>query len=202
MQLNFEPNYARKLVGLRNRKRPKLLEQIKRQWQLTNADLILLISLAASLVYAAWVEPFLTCLVLLAGSFFYSVNKLFQLIPGLEKWVGIKVRLWHLGVGLVATIALLSTCAGPAQALFLSGLEEYVTGIAEVNGDIDPEAISLVFQAIRAIFLILVAVAALYAYNMAQQGNDWRPIAGQVAMAFGMIATIDVITFLFIGGAS
>jgi hypothetical protein len=57
--------------------------------------------------------------------------------------------------------------------------------------------ITAIFNAIRAIFLILVAVAALFAYNQAQQGNDWRPIATQVGMAFGIVISIDVITRLF-----
>ncbi|MGF1676601.1 MAG: hypothetical protein ACFCUV_23425, partial [Rivularia sp. (in: cyanobacteria)] len=67
------------------------------------------------------------------------------------------------------------------------------------TSSIDPEAITLVFNAIRGVFLLLVGVAALFAYNQAQQGNDWRPIATQAGLAIGIILTIDVITFLFIG---
>ena len=72
----------------------------------------------------------------------------------------------------------------PAQAIFLSGLEQFLADIAEQSStggtsSIDPEAITLVFNAIRGVFLLLVGVAALFAYNQAQQGNDWRPIATQ-----------------------
>ncbi|MEQ9671088.1 MAG: hypothetical protein RLO19_22390 [Coleofasciculus sp. G2-EDA-02] len=48
----------------------------------------------------------------------------------------------------------------------------------------------------------LVAAAALFAYNQAQQGNDWRPIVTQIALAFGIVIALDVVTFLFIGNGT
>lgn len=92
----------------------------------------------------------------------------------------------------------------PANAVFLSGLEKFVTELASQTGaggeqSVSPEAIALVFNLIRAVFLILVGVAALFAYNQAQQGNDWRPIATQAGLAIGIVLAIDVITFLFVG---
>ena len=103
-----------------------------------------------------------------------------------------------------ALTATLTVFELPAHAIFLSGLEEFLAGIAEESSTggastISPEAITLVFNAIRGVFLLLVGVAALFAYNQAQQGNDWRPIATQAGLAIGIILTIDVITFLFIG---
>jgi uncharacterized membrane protein YidH (DUF202 family) len=107
----------------------------------------------------------------------------------------------------MALTATLTTFEMPAQAIFLSGLEQFLTNIAQQSSTggtsaIDPQAITLVFNAIRGVFLLLVGIAALFAYNQAQQGNDWRPIATQAGLAIGIILTIDVITFLFVGNGT
>lgn len=183
------------------RKSSNFLEDFKRKHKLTTADLVVLGVLLWGIVYSAIVEPFITCLFLLAVLVFYCLNQIFQLIPPLEKWSGIKIHLWHGVLVTVAAIALLSAVELPSQALFLSGLEQYITDTVEATGntDIEEGVIEAIFAAIRAIFLILAGVAGLYAYNMSQQGNDWRPIAGTVGMAFGIIFAIDVITFAFVG---
>jgi hypothetical protein len=41
----------------------------------------------------------------------------------------------------------------------------------------------------------LVGVAALFAYNQAQQGNDWRVIATQAGLAIGIILVIDLSSY-------
>jgi hypothetical protein len=67
---------------------------------------------------------------------------------------------------------------------------------------VSPEVIKLIFNLIRGVFLLLVAAAALFAYNQAQQGNDWRPIVTQVGLAFAIVIAIDVVTFLFVGNGT
>ncbi len=68
-----------------------------------------------------------------------------------------------------------------------------------MRGSIDDSVITLIFNLIRGVFLLLVAAASLFAYNQAQQGNDWRPIIVQIGLAFGIVIAIDIVTFLFIG---
>ena len=107
----------------------------------------------------------------------------------------------------MALTSILTILEMPAQAIFLSGLEQFIKNIAQQSSTggtstINPQAITLVFNAIRGVFLLLVSVAALFAYNQAQQGNDWRPIATQAGLAIGVLLTIDVITFLFIGNGT
>lgn len=117
-----------------------------------------------------------------------------------------KIRPWHLLVP-IGAIALTLNTVTPAHAIFLSGMEKFVTELATQSAGsgegISEESIGLVFNVIRAIFLLLVAAAALFAYNQAQQGNDWRPIATQVGLAFGVVLGLDVITAIFVpqGGA-
>ena len=75
-------------------------------------------------------------------------------------------------------------------------------GAAGGGTAVDASTIALIFNAIRGVFLLLVAAAALFAYNQAQQGNDWRPIVTQIALAFGIVIAIDVVTFLFVGNGT
>ena len=160
--------------------------------------------LGFGLIYLIVKEPLLISIILSLSLFFYCLNIILSFIPIFNHFVKTKIRFWHIAGLIIALTATLTVFELPAQAIFLSGLEQFLTDIAEQSSSggtssIDPEAITLVFNAIRGVFLLLVGVAALFAYNQAQQGNDWRPIATQAGLAIGIILTIDVITFLFIG---
>lgn len=170
----------------------------------TKTDIRLSFFLGIGLIYLTVKEPLLISIILSISLLFYCLNRIIQLIPWFHKIVNAKISFWHIAGLIIALTATLTIFELPAHAIFLSGLEEFLAGIAEessVGGasTISPEAITLVFNAIRGVFLLLVGVAALFAYNQAQQGNDWRPIATQAGLAIGIILTIDVITFLFIG---
>jgi hypothetical protein len=171
------------------------------------ADINAVLSLGIGFIYTALREPLLIGIILCLSLFFYCLHRLITLIPYLNYFVKIKIRFWHIAGLIIALTATLTVFEMPAQAIFLSGLEQYLTNIAQQSStggtsSIDPQAIALVFNAIRGVFLLLVGVAALFAYNQAQQGNDWRPIATQAGLAIGIILTIDVITFLFIGNGT
>ena len=171
-------------------------------WTITGSRLSLILGLG--LIYLTVREPLLISILLSLSLFFYCLNRVIKLIPWLHKIVNNKIHFWHIAGLIIALTATLTVFELPAHAIFLSGLEEFLAGIAEESSTggastISPEAITLVFNAIRGVFLLLVGVAALFAYNQAQQGNDWRPIATQAGLAIGIILTIDVITFLFIG---
>ena len=195
----LEESEAEVLVG----RRSNFLSSIKRRYKLNNPDLIALGFLGWGAIYSAITEPFISCLFLLGIAVFFAGQKIMEFVPALSKCSGFKVRLWQGGLVVLVAIALLSAVELPSQALFLSGLEKYITTtVAASAGDLDASVVSLVFNSIRAIFLILASVAALYAYNQAQQGNDWRPIASTVGMGFGIVFVIDVITFAFIGNGT
>ena len=139
---------------------------------------------------------------------FFGLWQITRSVPILEKLLGSKIRFWHLAVAVITVTMFLNNFQTPAQAIFLSGLQAFMTNLASEAGAagggtaIDESTIVLIFNAIRGVFLLLVAAAALFAYNQAQQGNDWRPIVTQIALAFGIVIAIDVVTFLFVGDGS
>ena len=170
----------------------------------TTNDTGTFIALLSGLIYMAIKEPLLVTVMLSLALFFYCLNRVISYIPYLNLYVKRKIHFWQITGVIIGLTATLTVFEMPAQAIFLSGLEQFLTNIAQQSSTggtsaIDPQAITLVFNAIRGVFLLLVGIAALFAYNQAQQGNDWRPIATQAGLAIGIILTVDVITFLFVG---
>jgi hypothetical protein len=141
---------------------------------------------------------------------FLSIWHIIQAVPILEKYLGTKIRFWHIVTAIIAVTAVLDIFATPAQAIFLSALENFFNNLVQQSsqgGDgstsnLDNKVVSLIFSLIRGVFLLLVAAASLFAYNQAQQGNDWRPIVTQVGLAFSIVIAIDVITFIFVGNGT
>jgi len=179
--------------------------RLLRKFKISRADLSCIAMLVIGSVYLSITQPVFISTLGCSTLVWMGVWRMIQTAPILEKWLGVKIRFWHI-VSVICTVtAVLNVVEMPAQAIFLSGLENWMTQLATDAGAagggtaIDPTTIGLIFNVIRGVFLLLVAAAALFAYNQSQQGNDYRPIVTQVALAFGIVIAIDVITFLFIG---
>lgn len=169
-------------------------------------DALSFVGIGVGLVYMAARQPVFFSVLGLSGLFYLAAWQMLQVTPVLEKWIGSKIKIQHVVVA-ISTTTLLASAIQPAHALFLSGLEDFFVELAaQAQGGgagetLDEGVIGLVFNLIRGVFLLLVAAAALFAYNQAQQGNDWRPIVTQVGLAFAIVIAIDVVTFIFIGNA-
>jgi hypothetical protein len=153
---------------------------------LTKKDSLLKVILFIATVYLTVVNPLVITIILLT--------------IGLNFLLGNKLKFWQIALIITTLLMFFHLFDFSAQALFLKNLETFLIQIAsDSNSTVSEASITLIFNLIRAIFLILVVVASLFAYNQAQQGNDWRPIATQAALAFGIIIALDVITELFVG---
>lgn len=189
-------------------KRRHPFNQFLRKFKLNSADLIFIAVCLIAAIYLTLVQPLFVSVFGCATLLFFALWQIVRTVPILEKLLGSKIRYWHLATAVITVTALLNNFQTPAQAIFLSGLQQFMTNLATEAGAagggtaVDSTTIALIFNAIRGIFLLLVAAAALFAYNQAQQGNDWRPIVTQVALAFGIVIAIDVVTFLFVGNGT
>lgn len=189
-------------------KRRHPFNQFLRKFKLNSADLIFIAVCLIAAIYLTLVQPLFVSVFGCATLLFFALWQIVRTVPILEKLLGSKIRYWHLATAVITLTALLNNFQTPAQAIFLSGLQQFMTNLATEAGAagggtaVDSTTIALIFNAIRGIFLLLVAAAALFAYNQAQQGNDWRPIVTQVALAFGIVIAIDVVTFLFVGNGT
>ena len=168
--------------------------------QINKLDLLFIILSITALAYLVMKEPFMLAILGCATIVYLGLYNISRAIPVIEKWINAKIQFWHVATAIIATTSLFTVLGAPAHALFLSGLETFVnTLVTGSNSGVTAETITLIFNMIRAVFLLLVAAAGLFAYNQAQQGNDWRPIATQVALAFGIVIGFDIITLIFTG---
>lgn len=178
--------------------------QFLKEHKINPGDLLFIGICLTSFAYFTAREPILIATLGCSSIVFLSLWHTAKAIPIVERYIGCKIRFWHVATAIITSTTLCSVLDSPANAIFLSGLEEFMNELAEGSSSaggeaIDSEVIELIFNLIRGAFLLLVAAASLFAYNQAQQGNDWRPIVTQVALAFAIVIAIDVITFLFIG---
>ncbi len=186
----------------------KLSVTQRKPGKLNRIDGLCLLLCLAVLVYFVVNQPVAFAVFGCTSLIFLSAWHLTRALPIVERWVKAKVRFWHIVTAIITVTAFCSLFAQPADAVFLSGLEQFFTELAAQaqsggSGEtVSPEVIKLIFNLIRGVFLLLVAAAALFAYNQAQQGNDWRPIVTQVGLAFAIVIAIDVVTFLFIGNGT
>lgn len=178
----------------------------RRRSAFSNLDYCCFLILAAISLYLMIREPLLATL--LGGSILLlmGLHQIGRAIPILEKMVGSRIRFWHVATLIMTTAMLSNALLAPVQAVFMSGLENFFIELAEsaatgggATETLNEEVVRLIFSLIRGVFLLLVAAAALFAYNQSQQGNDWRPIVVQVGLAFAIVIAIDVVTFLFVG---
>lgn len=138
---------------------------------------------------------------LLSGIYLLSVSPmafaLAVLAIGVNRITGGRIKIKTLAL-VVATTIMTLYLSQPAHAVILTDMEAFLVNLAADAGtSITADQVGLIFTLMRAVFLILIVIAALYGYNQAQQGNDWRPIATQAGMAIGVLISLDAITNLF-----
>ncbi|MHC5855330.1 hypothetical protein [Nostoc sp.] len=204
--MNNTKSHISQLKLLSSRKFSTNLRNLK----INRTDLLFILLCLAIGIYLLATKPIFVTILGCATIVFLSIGYVIRTVPILEKYLGRKIRFWHIVAAIITVTALLDTFTTPAQAIFLSGLESFFNNLAQQSsqagggstGTLDANVVGLTFNLIRGAFLLLVAAASLFAYNQAQQGNDWRPIVTQVGLAFSIVIAIDVITFIFVGNGT
>jgi len=150
-----------------------------KSFKVTRTDLGFIGFCVAVVVYLLLKDPILITVLGCASVVFISLWHFIHAVPILERYLGTKIRFWHIASLIITMTALLNTLSVPAQAIFLSGLEQFFIDLAQQTSQagggtntLDANVVGLIFNLIRGVFLLLVAAAALFAYNQSQQGND------------------------------
>ncbi len=204
--MNNTKSHISQLKLLSSRKFSTNLRNLK----INRTDFLFILLCLAIGIYLLATKPIFVTILGCATIVFLSIGYVIRTVPILEKYLGRKIRFWHIVAAIITVTALLDTFTTPAQAIFLSGLESFFNNLAQQSSQagggststLDANVVGLTFNLIRGAFLLLVAAASLFAYNQAQQGNDWRPIVTQVGLAFSIVIAIDVITFIFVGNGA
>jgi hypothetical protein len=180
----------------------KPVNSLMKYLKIRPSDLPYAAGVTAGVVYLAINDAFfvfvLASFALVFGTMYYCA----KVIPFLEKTIGHRISIWHVGV-LVLGLTMVVGMLEPANALFLQDLENRVTDvIGGTSSGLPAESVALIFDFLRVAFVLFVVAAGIFAFIQAQQGNDPRPIIGTIVIAFGTIMGIDVLTVLIAGAGA
>ena len=101
--------------------------------------------------------------------------------------------LMALGIGILLLITVMSY---PAHAQFFGGAETWMQANFGANAG---EAIPLVFNVLRGLFLLYVGVALVRVINAARQDEDWQTIARTPLIIIIAVTAGDILTTLITG---
>ena len=94
--------------------------------------------------------------------------------------------------------------AEPASAQFFGTAEEFFknTLAADASNDTNLEsAVALVFNVLRAIYLLYIAVALIGVVNSVRKDEDWQAVARTPLLVVVAVTIADVLTSFVIGGS-
>jgi hypothetical protein len=112
---------------------------------------------------------------------------------------------------ILAVVALLSIFwldyfAAPAQAQFFKKAEDFfqntLTAGTSSNGGNTQLAIGLVFNVLRALYLLYIAVALIGVVNAVRKDEDWQNIARTPLLVVVAVTIADVLTGFVIGSGN
>ena len=111
------------------------------------------------------------------------------------------MALQTLAIALLLTAFWLDYFAAPAQAQFFGKAEDFFKNtLTEGSNDSGTNtAVSLVFNVLRAIFLLYIAIALIGVVNAVRKDEDWQSIARTPLLVVVAVIVADVLTGFIIG---
>lgn len=91
-----------------------------------------------------------------------------------------------------------STLASPAQAQFLNGAQTFFTTSFPAA---DPAVIALIFNVLRGLLLLYLAIALILVVNAARNDQDWQNAAKLPMIVMLVVVVGDVLTGMIVGTA-
>lgn len=159
----------------------------------------LLAACAALLTVISLQSPVLVLCLLLSGLMAISIQ-----VTGHYLHIPKRYILWCqiLVIGLVCSGFWLDNFIEPAQAQFFQRAEDFFTNNltqGTANGGNTSTAVKLVFNVLRAIYLLYIAVALIGVINAVRKDEDWQSVAITPLLVVIAVTVADVITGFVIG---
>ncbi|WP_256875078.1 hypothetical protein [Nostoc sp. C052] len=117
--MNNTKSHISQLKLLSSRKFSTNLRNLK----INRTDLLFILLCLAIGIYLLATKPIFVTILGCATIVFLSIGYVIRTVPILEKYLGRKIRFWHIVAAIITVTALIDTFTTPAQAIFLSGLE-------------------------------------------------------------------------------
>lgn len=136
----------------------------------------------------------LVLLTAIAIAFPKQSNTVLTNFDTLQRKLGIK--LYGLAFTLLCTIFLLDLTTAPAQAQFLNNAQQWMQGAFP---NIDATIVELVFNVLRALFLLYLAISLVRIINAARQDEDWQQLARTPLIILITVVMGDILTGFIVG---
>ena len=106
-----------------------------------------------------------------------------------------------LAIALLLTVFWLDYFAAPAQAQFFGKAEDFFKNtLTEGSNDSGTNtAVSLVFNVLRALFLLYIAISLISVVNAVRKDEDWQSIVRTPLLVVVAVIVADVLTGFIIG---
>ncbi|BAZ69834.1 MAG: hypothetical protein KME28_19760 [Pelatocladus maniniholoensis HA4357-MV3] len=115
------------------------------------------------------------------------------------------ILLQILGVALIFSLFWLDYFAEPAQAQFFKKAEDFFKNTLTQGADTGNNtqaAVSLVFNVLRALYLLYIAVSLIGVINAVRKDEDWQSVARTPLLVVVAVTIADVLTAFVIGDSN
>ncbi|WP_414624395.1 hypothetical protein [Calothrix sp. CCY 0018] len=122
----------------------------------------------------------------------HNLNGLFTFLEKLSRYYRLSTPIFVI----CGTFFLLNALSTPAQAQFFQNAETWMTGQFTGAG----EAIPLVFNVLRGLFLIYLGISLVKVIQASRQDEDWQNLARTPMIILIAVTVGDILANLIIGG--
>ncbi|WP_017314410.1 hypothetical protein [Mastigocladopsis repens] len=162
------------------------------------ASVSFLLACAVFLTVICWKSPILLLCLLLGSLTVAVIGRIGQLIGLPQGWL---LLLQTLALSAILSIFWLDYFTDPAAAQFFAKAENFFknTLTQGAQGTGTNAAVSLVFNVLRALYLLYIAVALIGVINAVRKDEDWQVVARTPLLVVIAVTIADVLTSFIIG---
>ncbi|MBW4586909.1 hypothetical protein G7B40_024050 [Aetokthonos hydrillicola Thurmond2011] len=167
-------------------------------WRVKLLDSVpFLIACAVFLSIISLKSPILLFCLLIGSLIAVVIHRIGQQVRAPKKTL---LLLQVLAVAAILSLFWLDYFADPAQAQFFKRAEDFFkNNLSQGGGGNSSAAVSLVFNVLRAVYLLYIAVSLIGVINAVRKDEDWQSIARTPLLVVVAVTIADVLTAFIIG---
>ncbi|BAU08364.1 hypothetical protein NIES592_01225 [Fischerella major NIES-592] len=177
----------------------KLITILKICWMRLLESLPFLIACAVFLSVISLKSPILLFCLVFSSLSAVVLHKIGQQVNLPKRYI---ILLQMLGIAIIFSAFWLDYFADPAQAQFFRKAEDFFKNTltqGAATGSNTQAAVSLVFNVLRALYLLYIAVSLIGVINAVRKDEDWQSVARIPLLVVVAVTIADVLTGFVIG---
>ncbi|MBE9007622.1 hypothetical protein IQ259_21790 [Fortiea sp. LEGE XX443] len=197
----YRAGYIHKIVNNRAVKKLPNIKAIFEFWRINLIESVpFLLACAVFLSVISLKSPILLFGLLIGSLIFIAIQQIGQQVNLPQRW---RILLQILTPVLILSLFWLDYFADPAQAQFFRRAEDFfknnLTAGTTTNAAGTNTAVSLIFNVLRGIYLLYIAVSLIGVINAVRKDEDWQSIARTPLLVVLAVTIADVLTGFIIG---